>query len=568
MGIYLFSLFTLLVLSSPVAAQKKQIYPTERYLQFGDSIAWANPDYDHQGWALWATAQYAGNFWQRFVITIDSGGFKFDHPGLHVISHGSYEVYWDGIKIGESGQVGSSKEEEIPGRFTSNVLVPNELVTPGKHIVAFRLSNHHSPNKRVGTWNNFFLEEFQAERQRLLLLTAKIFVLAGIFLMAGLYYFFLYFFRKNALVGKVFSVLCFLFFALVVMEYYKFLVLYLYPFHFTRLMVILGLTFSISYLTPLFFLLYYKLPYQKWIASIYFIVLIFLAIYNSPGTDDANQSLTECMLYSSFAIAAWAIWLGRKESKLIFFALLLAKLLVDFNHIPFSINMFSYDINLFLGFSILVIAMMYLLARRTIEDRSAYEASLTLSSRLQNELLKKNIQPHFLMNTLTSLMEWIEEAPQKSIEFIEALAEEFHIFSRIADQKLIPVEEEIKLCKQHLEIMRFRKEMGYALRTEGIDPTERIPPAILHTLVENAITHSAPNQEEDLMIELKFVREKDSKAYILTTFGPIHQNNGKGSGTGLKYIKSRLKESYGDQWMVESGPTTNGWETKISILEN
>ncbi|MEO0339926.1 MAG: hypothetical protein AAF242_12005, partial [Bacteroidota bacterium] len=216
-----------------------QIYPTERYLKIGDSTTWASPEYDHQAWAYWATAQYVGNFWQRFVITIDSNQVDFEHPGLHIISQGSYEVFWDGEKIGENGKVGKDKSEEIPGLFTSNILLPKELIKPGKHIVAFRVSNHHAPNARIGTWNNFFLEEFKAERESLLKLTAKIFVLAGIFLMAGLYYFFLYFLRGGAGVGKIFSLLCFLFFALVVMEYYKFYELYQYHFHHTRLSVIL-----------------------------------------------------------------------------------------------------------------------------------------------------------------------------------------------------------------------------------------------------------------------------------------------------------------------------------------
>ena len=265
------------------------------------------------------------------------------------------------------------------------------LLTPGQHLVAFRVSNHHAPNNRIGTWNNFFLEEYKAERESLLKLTAKIFVLAGIFLMAGLYYFFLYFLRSGAIVGKIFSLLCFLFFALVIMEYYKFYELYLYHYHHTRLFIILLLTFSISLLIPLFLLLYYHLPRWKLISVSYAILLVFVALWNSPGTDDANQTLTEVMLYTSFALVTWAIWLKRKESVLILFALLGAKLLVDFNHIPFSINMFSYDINLFLGFSILVIALMYLLAQRTREDRKAYEASLLLSTRLQNELLKNNV---------------------------------------------------------------------------------------------------------------------------------------------------------------------------------
>ena len=75
--------------------------------------------------------------------------------------------------------------------------------------------------------------------------------------------------------------------------------------------------------------------------------------------------------------------------------------------------------------------MLVLLARRAKQLRKEYEFSLLLSERLKNELLKKQLQPHFLMNTLTSLIDWIEEAPEIGIQFIEALANEFTLLSNM-----------------------------------------------------------------------------------------------------------------------------------------
>ena len=83
--------------------------------------------------------------------------------------------------------------------------------------------------------------------------------------------------------------------------------------------------------------------------------------------------------------------------------------------------------------------------------------SLVQSTRLRLELLKKNIQPHFLMNTLTSLIDWIEETPKKGVLFIEALAKEFDLLNQIENQTLIPVSQEIALCRAHLEIMEYRE---------------------------------------------------------------------------------------------------------------
>ncbi|RYY54784.1 MAG: regulator, partial [Chitinophagaceae bacterium] len=121
-----------------------------------------------------------------------------------------------------------------------------------------------------------------------------------------------------------------------------------------------------------------------------------------------------------------------------------------------------------------------------------HQQALLLSSRLQLELIKKNIQPHFLRNTLTSMMDWVEESPKEGARFIQALAAEFTIMNEISEMTLIPIGKEIELCRQHLSVMGFRKEINYVWEQSGIDETQLIPPAIIHTLLENGITHSSP----------------------------------------------------------------------------
>jgi LytS/YehU family sensor histidine kinase len=207
------------------------------------------------------------------------------------------------------------------------------------------------------------------------------------------------------------------------------------------------------------------------------------------------------------------------------------------------------------------------MAQQRKEEQLAYESSLLLSSRLKIELLKKNIQPHFIMYTLTSIMEWVETSPKKSIEFIEALAGEFEILNEIAEKQLIPIQQEIDLCKQHLAIMTFRKEITYELDQIGIDQSEKIPPAILHTIIENGITHSKPINGK-IKFELKFERLNNLRLYEIKTIAENRLQNKKSGGTGFKYIKSRLTESYGDRWELKSAPTDNGWLTSIIILEN
>ena len=211
-------------------------------------------------------------------------------------------------------------------------------------------------------------------------------------------------------------------------------------------------------------------------------------------------------------------------------------------------------------------AYLHTIRARIIEDE--FQSSIILSSRLQLELIKKNIQPHFLRNTLTSLIDWVEESPKQGAEFIQALADEFDIMNSISEAVLIPIRQEIELCKTHLTVMQFRKEICYEWQESGIDETEYIPPALIHTILENGITHSIPITESLISFQLSYLRTENYKQYTFETKALNRQGSQKREGgTGFRYIHARLTESYGDRWKFISEAVPGGWLTTIQIYD-
>ena len=140
------------------------------------------------------------------------------------------------------------------------------------------------------------------------------------------------------------------------------------------------------------------------------------------------------------------------------------------------------------------------------------------SMQLETQLLKKNIQPHFIMNTLTSVIEWMEQEPKTGVKFIEALAREFRLLNEISTKKLIPVSSEIELCKSHLEIMSYRKGLNYKLNTNNLDRLELIPPAVFHTIIENGITHNHQETSE-VTFQISFDSTNEFKTYRIESPG-------------------------------------------------
>jgi len=356
----------------------------------------------------------------------------------------------------------------------------------------------------------------------------------------------------------IFSICCFLFFILNLTEFITTYVPIHYAYHQIRLETKSVLMFGISFLIPLYFSMQFPYPKQKFSLLVYAGVLIFIFFIKHSFLDFTTRNMAISMWIFSFCIVVYGVYKRKKGARLVVITLLLS-LLINFVT-PFSIS-------LFVGFSLILLGMFYLLSLRVKEQRLAYETSLVQSTRLRLELLKKNIQPHFLMNTLTSLIDWIEESPKKGVLFIEALAKEFDLINQIENQTLIPISQEIALCRTHLEIMEYRKEINYSWEEEGIDFEQKIPPGILHTLLENGITHSLPLDDNNIKFKLIYKLNNDYRCYTFLTFAASlrKETNNKKEGTGLKYVKARLTESYHEQWEFTSEPVNQGWKNTIKI---
>ncbi|MDY0988245.1 histidine kinase [Flavobacterium sp. CFBP9031] len=501
----------------------------------------------------------------------DSSSFRFETDveiqkrkntsqslGLQINAFGAFDVYWDGVLIGRNGQMAQADRVEVPGTETSYYQIPNDLSKLGKHTVVLMGSQTYNREAQRGI--DVKLKDYLQLQRSPLIVVSFMNIMAGAFLIAGIYYFFLYLnSTRKELAVLLFGIICLLFFCLLIIEYVKYYLDIPYNEFYTRLKIIGWLTFAVSMLIPWYFMLQFEFKRKKLVLFFLFIVLLAVYIGYYGHYDISAAYFTITARFFSIVIAIEAA-IRKAKGGLIVAAGLLAGVVVNY--------FMFYDFGLFIAFTILVLCMLYLHTIRAKAMEEAHNASLLLSSRLQLELIKKNIQPHFLRNTLTSLIDWIEESPKEGVVFIRALAEEFDIMNDIAEDTLIPIRQEIDLCRRHLEVMSFRKEICYEWQEERIDENETIPPAIFHTIIENGITHSLPPKEGCIVFCLKFTREKQYKEYTLLTFAENRQTKkDKRVGTGFKYIQARLTESYGNKWSFDSHAVEKGWETIIKIFD-
>ncbi|MEM9836183.1 MAG: histidine kinase [Bacteroidota bacterium] len=501
----------------------------------------------------WPTKMGAYDIYTWVDVKGQSDSFSHQHLYLSLLA--SATVYWDGVLLGHNGRVGTDKASEVPGAVRAVFLLPDSLLRPGRHQLRIETSNFHAAGKirYYGLWVDDYLAPIVSDLKQ----TIFLHVYAGFFLIISLYFGLRFLGNTGQWHLLAFAVLCGSFFVLLLLEFIKSYYFYPYPWHFTRLRIIMGVSQLIGFCLTLFCVLKFRIEKSWLIFVLQLLSYVWLLSVTDRGFDyPTNYSVMLAFLFASI-IATYAWW--RKQSGSIW---VLLGILPVF--LALVIWFRWYDLVLYLGFGHLVLMVLIATTREEKKMRDEKAAALQLSHRLELELLKKNIQPHFIMNSITSSIDWLENEPTKGVQLLLALSREFEILLDISDKKQIPITREIELCRAHLEIMGFRKLTSYTFTATEINETLAVPPAILLTLVENGLTHQGSDLQPPAFHLTYSFRASEHQLRFLSTGSPKTKANPKvAGGTGLKYVKARLAESYGTGWTFTHGPTDTGWETII-----
>lgn len=118
------------------------------------------------------------------------------------------------------------------------------------------------------------------------------------------------------------------------------------------------------------------------------------------------------------------------------------------------------------------------------------------------EALKARISPHFLFNSLNSLIDIIEEDPTLAVEFVEEMANVYRYILEYRDVPLVPLDTEIKAISSLLFIHEIRRPnaIKVSINIDDEKGKMQVVPMALQTLIENALKHNKYNATEPIQI--------------------------------------------------------------------
>ncbi len=157
----------------------------------------------------------------------------------------------------------------------------------------------------------------------------------------------------------------------------------------------------------------------------------------------------------------------------------------------------------------------------------------------QFQVLRNQVNPHFLFNSFNTLISTIEDDPKMAVDYVEQLSEFFRNIVNYRDKDIITLEEELNLMQTYFYLQQ--KRFGDALKM-NINISEQakqdifIPPLTLQLLVENAIKHNAVSKETPLTVNLYIENEK--RLVVQNDINPKFTKEAS-TGMGLQNIINR-----------------------------
>jgi len=180
----------------------------------------------------------------------------------------------------------------------------------------------------------------------------------------------------------------------------------------------------------------------------------------------------------------------------------------------------------------------------------------------QYELLKQQINPHFLFNSLNTLKLMAETHDEETVDFIVKLSDFYRFTLESRKLDLISVQEEMKIVDAYLFLQKARFGEGIKFTNDLGKETDQtlIPPFTLQLLVENCIKHNIVSQSKPLHIK---IYTADGQIVIEN---PIQRkmNTEDSLGVGLDNIKMRYKHLLEKEITINSDE--NNFQIKLPLI--
>lgn len=185
----------------------------------------------------------------------------------------------------------------------------------------------------------------------------------------------------------------------------------------------------------------------------------------------------------------------------------------------------------------------------------------------QLSVLRTQLDPHFLFNTLHAVSALVERDPRGVRRMIARLSELLrHSLEGMRDQE-VTVAQELDLLGRYVEIMqvRFQGQITIDLAVDADVREAMVPTLVLQPLVENAIEHGASKVARSGRVAVRIVRVGDDLVLRVWNNGPPPTVDVGADGVGLANTRARVAALYGARYGVSLREADGGTLAEVVV---
>lgn len=197
-----------------------------------------------------------------------------------------------------------------------------------------------------------------------------------------------------------------------------------------------------------------------------------------------------------------------------------------------------------------------MLQHQTLQEK---QNALLVEQKLNAELrvLKNQLHPHFLFNTLNNLYSLVLVQHPKSADVVLRLSDMMSYMLYECERPLINLEKEIEHLNNYIELEKIRhgKRLNFSFETGGDVQNKSIAPLLLLPFLENAFKHGVEKDEKNSWIRINLWVENNHLTFLVENSLPENKEEEDlpktQSGVGLVNVKKRLELLYPENHNLE-----------------
>ncbi|MDQ3843720.1 MAG: histidine kinase [Bacteroidota bacterium] len=217
-------------------------------------------------------------------------------------------------------------------------------------------------------------------------------------------------------------------------------------------------------------------------------------------------------------------------------------------------------------------ALMIKLIKRWWLKQRETEQLVREKTKAELQLLKAQVHPHFMFNTLNNIYYFTLTASPKAPEMIKKLSGLLHYILNECNQPLVPLSKEMAMIRDYtaLEKVRYGEQMNMTIEIAENDTEKLIAPLLLIPFVENSFKHGASKMLANPWVKLRMAVENGMLHFSIENSRPQENETLVKKGSiGLSNVKKRLELLYpaAHELNIVSKPESFAVYLKIQLQE-